>query len=103
MQSINLDVHRIMHFILFSLRIIRGSRNGRNYAARYYDLVEPCALELVGHRTCSKFCLPRLFLYFGQLTLHEGMASSQQDIEQLLTCVLVEFKLTLNRDTATEP
>ena len=31
------------------------------------------------------------------------MANSQQDLWQLLTCVLVELKLTLNRDTATEP
>ena len=62
MQSISLDGHKIMHAIFFlPSQIVRGSRNGRNYAARYCDLVEPCDLELVGRRTCSKFCLPHLF------------------------------------------
>ena len=31
------------------------------------------------------------------------MATSRQDIYQLLTCVSVEFTLTLDRETATEP
>lgn len=36
----------------FPSQIVRGYCNGRNYAAKYCDLVEPCALELVGHQTC---------------------------------------------------
>ena len=43
------------------------------------------------------------FLIFRAANATWKRLKSQQDILQLLTCLLVEFKLILTRDTATEP
>ena len=59
--------------------------------------------EMVGHQLFFKVLFTLSFPICRVANANGGVANSQQDIWQLLTCVLVEFKLTLNRDTVTEP
>ena len=60
-QNMNLDLHKIMHVLLFPLPNCRRVLQWQDCGARYRDIVEPCVFGLVGHQTCQTWNLPSIY------------------------------------------